>query len=92
MSQIFAEVQALRDEVARTQGVAASSKALILGLVAKVDALVANATDLEALKAELTQMTTTLDATNDDLAAAVDANDGEPAPVDEEPPAEEPAP
>lgn len=85
-----AQLAALRQQVAENTAVDQSAITLITGLVARINELVANTSELEELRAGLTELTNDLDRDNDALAAAVAANTpGQPAdpvtPVDPAP-------
>jgi uncharacterized coiled-coil protein SlyX len=68
---LMAEIDLLVAQVAETRGVTDAAVVAIQGLRDQIDLLVQNATDLEALKAQLTDLTGQLDASERDLAAAI---------------------
>lgn len=72
--RIMAALDAITAEVERTKGVAESAVVLIKALADKIEQAGTDPAKLEALTAELR-------ASSDSLAAAVDANDGEPEPA-----------
>lgn len=78
----------IRREVQEAKDAQQSALALIVGLKAKIDELVHNATDLAQLQAELTALSQELSDSTDALVAGVAANTPAPAeePVDEEEP------
>lgn len=71
MIQILEDVRA---QVERNTAIDLSAIALIQGLVQKIDALAANATELNELKSGLAELTSSLTSSSDGLAAAVAAN------------------
>lgn len=74
----------IRREVGEAKAGQASAVALISGIREQLAQLVANATDLEALKTEVNQLATDLSDSTDALGAAMatDGGGAEPAPVE----------
>lgn len=68
--------QRLADEVSEIEGASASAVALITGQAKTIRDLVAQSTDFESLKANLTGYADRLDAAGTALAEAVAANPG----------------
>ncbi len=83
--EIMSVLDTLRQEVQEARSAQESAIVLILGLKAKIDALAANATELNQLKSALAELSSELSDSTDSLADAVARNDDDPSndPVDE---------
>ena len=84
VTRLSAEFEAIKAAVEENNTVDQSVITLVNQLVAKIDAIVARATELDQLKADLTGLTSELSASNQQVADVVTANT--PA-VPDEPPA-----
>lgn len=69
--RVMAAIDDLVTQVAETKGVTDAAVVLIQGLRDQINALVADATELEALKAQLTDLANQLDDSEQKLAGAV---------------------
>lgn len=88
LRSIRMSLEDIRREVQEAKDAQQSALALIVGLKAKIDELIHNATDLAQLQSELTALSQELSDSTDALVAGVAANSPDPAeePVDEEEP------